>query len=59
MSLKLGFKKVVVAPYFLFSGRLIERIYAYVDKVADEHDEVAFYKAGYLRDHAGVIDTFI
>ena len=59
MALKLGFKKVVVAPYFLFSGRLIDRIYSYVDKVASEHDDIEFYKAAYLRDHEGVIDTFI
>ena len=26
MALKLGFKKIVVAPYFLFGGRLIDRI---------------------------------
>ena len=59
MALKLGFKKVVVAPYFLFSGHLIDRIYAYVDKVADEHNDITFYKAKYLRDHDGVIDTFV
>ena len=59
MAVKLGFKKIVVAPYFLFSGRLIERIYAYIDKVASEHSNVTFYKAKYLRDHDGVIDTFI
>ena len=59
MALKLGFKKIVVAPYFLFSGRLIDRIYAYVDKVAGENEQVQFYKAKYLRDHDGVIDTFV
>jgi sirohydrochlorin cobaltochelatase len=30
MALKLGFKKIVVAPYFLFSGKLIGRINAYI-----------------------------
>ncbi len=59
MALKLGFKKIVVAPYFLFGGRLIDRIYAYVDKVAAENPEVQFHKADYLRDQAHVIDTFI
>ena len=58
MALKMGFKKVVVAPYFLFSGRLITRIYNYVDAVAERHPEVAFYKADYLRDQAYVIETF-
>lgn len=56
--IKLGFKKIVVAPYFLFTGRLIKRIHAYVDKVAAEHPEIAFIKAPYLKDHQKVIDAF-
>ncbi|MCV6587674.1 MAG: sirohydrochlorin chelatase [Marinobacterium sp.] len=56
--LKLGYKRVVVAPYFLFTGRLIKRIYGYVDKVAAENSGVEFIKAGYLSDHDKVIDAF-
>jgi len=59
MALKLGFKKVVVAPYFLFTGRLIDRIYNYVDKVASDNPDVAFHKAHYLKDQDHVIDTFV
>ena len=59
MALRLGFKKIVVAPYFLFGGRLIDRIYGYVDKVAGENPGVEFLKADYLRDQAHVINTFI
>jgi len=59
MAVKLGFKKIVVAPYFLFSGRLINRIYAYVDRVAAAHPDISFFKANYLRDHPNVIKTFI
>lgn len=59
MALKLGFKRVVVAPYFLFSGRLITRIYHYVDAVAAQNPDVEFFKADYLRDQAQVIDTFV
>ena len=58
MALKLGFKKIVVAPYFLFGGRLIDRIYAYVDKVAEENPQIAFFKADYLRAQDHVINTF-
>ena len=58
MALKLGFKKIVVAPYFLFGGKLIDRIYAYTDKVADENPDVQFIKAGYLKDQSHVINTF-
>ncbi|NRA24480.1 MAG: sirohydrochlorin chelatase, partial [Oleispira sp.] len=59
MALKLGFKKIVVAPYFLFGGRLIDRIYAYVDKIAAENSDVEFIKADYLRDQPHVLNTFI
>lgn len=59
MALKLGFKKIVVAPYFLFGGRLIDRIYAYVDKVAAENPDIEFIKTDYLRDQSHVLNTFI
>lgn len=58
MALKLGYKKIVVAPYFLFGGRLIDRIYSYVDKVAQENSDVEFLKADYLRAQEHVINTF-
>ncbi|MGU9956815.1 MAG: sirohydrochlorin chelatase [Arenicellales bacterium WSBS_2016_MAG_OTU3] len=59
MALKLGFKRIVVAPYFLFSGRLIGRIQSYIDKVVNENPNVDFRVADYLRDQTHVIDTFI
>ncbi|MDE0969938.1 MAG: sirohydrochlorin chelatase [Octadecabacter sp.] len=59
VAMKLGFKKVVVAPYFLFTGKLIDRIYAYVDRVAQANPDVTLLKAGYLKDQDHVIDTFL
>ncbi len=59
MALKLGYKRVVVAPYFLFTGRLINRIYDYVDVVAAQHPEVEFLKAHYLKDQPHVLETFM
>jgi len=59
MAMKLGFKKIVVAPYFLFTGKLIDRIYAYVDRVAQANPDVTLLKAGYLKDQDHVIDTFL
>ncbi|MEO0774069.1 MAG: sirohydrochlorin chelatase [Pseudomonadota bacterium] len=58
MALKLGYKKIVVAPYFLFSGKLISRIYNYVDRVAETAPDVTFMKAHYLADQDHVLDTF-
>lgn len=59
MALKLGYKDIVVAPYFLFSGKLIDRIYNYVDRVALTAPDVNFFKAHYLADQDHVISTFI
>ena len=59
MAVKLGYKKIVVAPYFLFGGKLIGRIHAYVDKVAAENPDIKFMKANYLRDQVHVINTFV
>ena len=55
---KLGYKRVIVFPYFLFSGILIDRIYGFTDQVAAEHPEIQFFKAGYLGDHPQVLETF-
>ena len=59
MALKLGYKDIVVAPYFLFSGKLIDRIYNYVDRVALTAPDVNFFKAHYLADQNHVISTFV
>ena len=58
MALKLGFKKIVVAPYFLFTGRLIDRINGYVARVAKTSPDVEFFVANYLKDQKHVIDAF-
>jgi sirohydrochlorin cobaltochelatase len=49
---------VIVFPYFLFSGILIDRIYGFTDKCADKYPEIQFQKAGYLGDHPKVLETF-
>ncbi len=56
---KLGYRRIVVFPYFLFTGVLVKRIYAATDEVAAQHPEVKFLKAAYLNDHPLVIDTFV
>jgi sirohydrochlorin cobaltochelatase len=56
---RLGFRRIVVFPYFLFTGVLVRRIYAQTDAVAARHPEIEFLKAGYLNDHPLVLDTFV
>ena len=55
---RLGYKRIVVFPYFLFTGILVQRIYHYTDIVAAKHPEIEFIKASYLNDHPLVLDTF-
>src|SRR6202521_33702 len=54
----LGFRRIVVFPYFLFTGVLVKRIYVQTDEVAGLFPEIEFVKALYLRDHEGVLDAF-
>ncbi|MFY0692675.1 MAG: sirohydrochlorin chelatase [Paracoccaceae bacterium] len=55
---RLGYKRIVIFPYFLFTGILIDRIYGFTDQVAAEHPDIQFVKAGYLNDHDQVLATF-
>jgi len=56
---RMGFRRIVVFPYFLFTGVLVKRIYAATDEAALRHPEIAFVKASYLRDHPLLLDAFV
>ncbi len=55
---RLGYRRIIVFPYFLFTGILVDRIYDATDAVAARHPEIEFIKAPYLNDHPQVIATF-
>ncbi len=55
---RLPYKRVIVFPYFLFSGILIDRIYGFTDQVAAQHPDIQWIKAPYLGDHPQVLQTF-
>ena len=55
---RLGYRRIVVFPYFLFTGVLVKRIYEHTDRVAARHPEIEFVKAPYLNDHEAVLDAF-
>jgi sirohydrochlorin cobaltochelatase len=44
-AVKLGFPRIIVFPYFLFTGVLVKRIFAETDAVASRHPEISFLKA--------------
>ncbi|MGE5200506.1 MAG: sirohydrochlorin chelatase [Acidobacteriota bacterium] len=55
---RLGFPRIVVFPYFLFTGVLVKRIYEAADRVAAELPGIDIVKAPYLNDHPLVLDCF-
>ncbi len=57
-ALGLGFPRIVVFPYFLFTGVLVKRIYAAAARVAARHGEIELLNAPYLNDHPLVLDCF-
>ncbi|MGH6944963.1 MAG: sirohydrochlorin chelatase [Geminicoccaceae bacterium] len=56
---RLGFRRILVFPWFLFTGVLVRRIYTQTDQVAARHQGIQFVKAGYLNDHPLVLETFV
>ena len=58
-ALKLGFKRVILLPYFLFSGVLVSRVREHSTRVANDNPDVKFLNASYLSDQDLVIDTFM
>jgi precorrin-8X/cobalt-precorrin-8 methylmutase len=56
---KLGHRRIVVFPYFLFDGVLVKRVYAAADTLQKQHPELEVLKAGYLGVHEDVADVFL
>jgi sirohydrochlorin cobaltochelatase len=56
---RLGFRRIVVFPYFLFTGVLVGRIYASAERVAARHPHIRFVKAPYLGSHPLVVETLV
>lgn len=52
-------KRIIVAPYFLFTGTLVKRIYEATDAAAVKNPDIQFLKAGYLNNHPLVIDCLV
>jgi sirohydrochlorin cobaltochelatase len=56
---RLGFARIIVFPYFLFTGILVKRIYDAAARVAAEHPEIEILAAPYLNDHPLVLQCFV
>jgi sirohydrochlorin cobaltochelatase len=57
-SARLGFRRIIVFPYFLLTGVLVKQIYAQADVATRLFPEIEFVKALYLRDHPEVLGAF-
>jgi sirohydrochlorin cobaltochelatase len=58
-AVRLGFRRIVVFPWFLFTGVLVRRIYRQTDEAAARHPAIELLKAPYLGDHPLVLDCFV
>jgi sirohydrochlorin cobaltochelatase len=56
---KLGYRRIVVFPYFLFTGVLVKRIYDAADEAQARYPHIEILKAPYLNDHPLVVETFL
>lgn len=55
----MGFRRVVVLPYFLFTGVLIHRIEGWVAAMQAEFPEVAIHLGGYFGQHPDVVELIL
>ncbi len=56
---RLGYPRMIVFPYFLFEGVLVNRIFAAADTLQARHSEIEVLKAGHLGAHIDVADVFL
>ena len=56
---RLGFSRIVVFPFFLFTGILVKRIYAATEELQRSFPKLDIVQAPYLGVHAHVADALI
>lgn len=56
---RLGFQRIIVAPFFLFTGILVKRIYAAADQLALSRPDIEVLKCDYLGVHEHVADALL
>lgn len=56
---RLGFQRLIVLPYLLFTGRLVEEVRATVAAHRAIHPEIRIALAPYLNNHPLLIETFL
>jgi precorrin-8X/cobalt-precorrin-8 methylmutase len=59
VAVRLGFERIIVAPFFLFTGVLVKRIYEAAYAIGVDHPKTEFLKADYLGIHPWLADAFL
>jgi sirohydrochlorin cobaltochelatase len=54
-----GFRRIVVQPYFLFTGVLLKRIYAQVEERRRARPDLDFLATPHLQAHPLLLDAFV
>jgi len=55
---RMGYRRVVVFPYLLFTGVLVRRLRDALAEGRGRHPDIDLLEAPYLSDHPGVVATF-
>ncbi|MBF0109205.1 MAG: sirohydrochlorin chelatase [Magnetococcales bacterium] len=53
----LGSMQIIITPYYLFTGRLIQRIHKQVERLGRQYPRIAFEVAGYLGINDRVLEV--
>jgi sirohydrochlorin ferrochelatase len=56
---RMGFRRIVLQPYFLFTGVLLKRIYAYVEERHRARPDLEIVATPHLQCHSLLIETFL
>jgi sirohydrochlorin cobaltochelatase len=56
---RMGFRRIVVQPYFLFTGILLKRIYAQVEERRAAAPHIDYVATPHLQVHPLLLDTFV
>jgi sirohydrochlorin ferrochelatase len=54
-----GFRRLVVQPYFLFTGVLLKRIYAHVEERRQARPDLDYVATPHLQTHPLLLETFL
>jgi sirohydrochlorin cobaltochelatase len=56
---RMGYRRLVVQPYFLFTGVLLKRIYSYVEERRQARPDLEIIATPHLQAHPMLIETFV